>query len=53
MSDALGGGAEGLKYAMLIFCLAGFAAAFANWLGSRTYPFDMEKVAGSSLQVET
>jgi sugar phosphate permease len=53
MSDALGGGAEGLKYAMLIFSLAGFAAAFANWLGSRTYPADMEKVGGSLLQVES
>jgi len=53
MSDALGGGAEGLKYAMLIFSLAGFAAAFANWLGSRTYPADMEKVAGALPQVES
>ena len=53
MSDALGGGAEGLKYAMLIASLAGFAAAFANWLGSRTYPADMAKVAGSSLRGES
>jgi sugar phosphate permease len=53
MSDALGGGAEGLKYAMLIASLGGFAAAFANWLGSRTYPADMAKVAGSSLRGES
>jgi hypothetical protein len=52
MSDALGGGAEGLKYALLLSSLAGFAAAFANWLGSRTYPADMAKVAGSSSQSE-
>lgn len=44
ISDALGGGAEGLKYALIIACLSGFAAVFVEWLGSRTYPADMGKV---------
>ena len=52
MSDALGGGTEGLKYALLLSSLAGLAAAFANWLGSRTYPADRATVAGSSSQSE-
>jgi len=50
ISDTLGGGAEGLRTALIIVCLAGFAAAFVNWLGSRSYPADMEKVAGAPLK---
>ena len=44
ISDGLGGGAEGLKAALMIVSCAGFAAAFVNWLGSRSYPADMRKV---------
>jgi MFS family permease len=48
ISDALGGGAEGLRTALIVICLAGFVAAFFNWLGSRTYQADLQKVAGAS-----
>jgi predicted MFS family arabinose efflux permease len=48
MSDALGGGADGLRTGLIVVCLVGFAAAFANWLGSRTYRADVEKVGGAS-----
>jgi hypothetical protein len=44
ISDGLGGGAEGLKAALMIVSCAGFVAAFVNWLGSRSYPADMRKV---------
>jgi MFS family permease len=44
ISDALGGGAEGLMTAMLITSIAGFLGAILLWIASRTYPADMEKV---------
>lgn len=53
MSDALGGGTEGLRTALIIVCLAGFAAAFINWLGARTYPADMAKAGGAILQADS
>lgn len=52
ISDALGGGAEGLRIALMIVCLSGFVAAFVNWLGSRTYPVDMGKVKDATLEAE-
>ena len=52
ISDALGGGAEGLKSAFYFIALAGFVAAFLLWLGSRHYPGDMDKVKGAVLQAE-
>ncbi len=52
ISDALGGGAEGLKSAFKFIALAGFVAAFLLWLGSRHYPGDMDKVKGAVLQAE-
>jgi len=52
ISDGLGGGAEGLKNALIIVCFAGFVAAYLEWRGSRTYPADMDKVKGVALQSE-
>jgi len=52
ISDGLGGGAEGLKNALMIVCLAGFVAAYVEWRGARTYPADMDKVKGVALQAE-
>lgn len=52
ISDSLGGGAEGLKSALMIVCLAGLVAACVEWRGSRTYPADMDKVKGVALQAE-
>jgi hypothetical protein len=50
ISDALGGGAEGLNNALIIICLSGFVAAFVEWRGARTYPADMGRVKGVALQ---
>jgi MFS family permease len=52
ISDGLGGGAEGLRNALIIVCLAGFVAAYLEWRGSLTYPADMDKVKGVALQAE-
>jgi MFS family permease len=52
ISDGLGGGADGLRTALMIVCLAGFIAACAEWRGSRTYPADMDKVRSVPLQAE-
>lgn len=52
ISDGLGGGADGLRYALIIVCLAGFVAAYVQWRGSRTYPADMARVGGEALQAE-
>jgi MFS family permease len=52
MSDELGGGASGLRTALIVVCLAGFVAAFVEWLGSRTYPADMGKVKAATLEAE-
>ncbi len=52
ISDALGGGAQGLRNALIIVCLAGFVAAYVEWRGARTYPADMGRVKGVALQAE-
>ncbi|PKN28894.1 MAG: hypothetical protein CVU64_11000 [Deltaproteobacteria bacterium HGW-Deltaproteobacteria-21] len=52
ISDALGGGAWGLKAAMMILCLLGLVACFCFWRGSKHYPSDMEKVEGFKLEAE-
>jgi len=49
ISDALGGGAQGLLIALLFCSIAGFAAGIILWLAARTYKTDMEKVAGETL----
>ena len=52
VSDGLGGGAEGLKTAMLLMCICGILSAILYWLASRPYPQDIEKVKGIALEVE-
>jgi len=52
ISDALGGGAEGLKNALIIVCLAGFVAAYVEWRGARTYPADAARVRGVAVRTE-
>jgi MFS family permease len=52
ISDALGGGAEGLRSALTIVCLAGFGAAFFSWLGSRTYRADAARAGRDAAQTE-
>jgi MFS family permease len=52
ISDGLGGGADGLRSALMIIFLAGFVAAYLEWRGSRTYPADVDKVKGATLQAE-
>jgi len=49
ISDALGGGADGLITAMLFTTIAGFIAALLLWLAARTYPADMAKVQRETL----
>jgi MFS family permease len=52
ISDGLGGGAEGLRSALMIVCLAGFVAAYLEWRGSRTYPADVARVKAATLEAE-
>jgi predicted MFS family arabinose efflux permease len=52
ISDGLGGGADGLRSALIIVGLAGFVAAYLEWRGSRTYPADADKVRDATLQAE-
>lgn len=49
ISDALGGGANGLLMAMLFLSIAGFTAGIILWLAARTYEVDMKKVASERL----
>ncbi len=49
ISDALGGGADGLLIAMMFLSVAGFAAGIILWFAARTYKTDMERVAGEKL----
>jgi MFS family permease len=49
ISDALGGGADGLTTALLFTSIAGFVAAVLLWLAARTYPADMERVKEETL----
>ena len=52
ISDAQGGGAEGLKFGMLILCLSGVLGAFMFWKASKHYPADMEKVKNLTIEAE-
>ncbi|HOG13001.1 MAG TPA: MFS transporter [Smithellaceae bacterium] len=52
ISDILGGGAYGLKVALMCMCLCGFVSCFCFWRGSRHYPKDVEKVQGYVLECE-
>jgi MFS family permease len=52
ISDALGGGARGLKIALMMMSLCGLVASFCFWRCSKHYPEDMEKVQGFTLEAE-
>ncbi|MCX6007010.1 MAG: hypothetical protein NTZ34_07085 [Chloroflexi bacterium] len=52
ISDALGGGADGLKGALLIICIGGVLAFFCFLRGSRSYPSDLDKVKDTILESE-
>jgi len=49
LSDAFGGGADGLTYALAITCIAGFIGAIFMYLASRHYAEDTEKVKGEQV----
>ncbi|TAL33647.1 MAG: MFS transporter [Spirochaetes bacterium] len=50
ISDAIGGGAQGLKSGLLITAIGGLAGSMFYWLSSRSYPNDMEKIRGLTLE---
>ena len=52
ISDALGGGADGLTWALFVTCIGGLAAAFCFFMGSRTYVIDADKVKDQVLLAE-
>ena len=52
ISDSLGGGAHGLKVALMGMAVCGIIAGILFWLASRYYPEDMEKVKGFTLEAE-
>jgi len=49
ISDALGGGAEGLTTALLLTSVMGFLGAGCLLIAAKTYPADMEKVKQETL----
>jgi predicted MFS family arabinose efflux permease len=52
ISDALGGGANGLTWALLVTCIGGIGAALCFFMGSRTYVADADKVKDAVLVAE-
>jgi hypothetical protein len=52
ISDSLGGGAEGLKIALIIMSVGGFFGGVLFFIGSKKYPEDMEKVKDHILEEE-
>ncbi|MGD0855654.1 MAG: MFS transporter [Dehalococcoidia bacterium] len=52
ISDALGGGAGGLTWALLFSCIGGIGAALCFFMGSRTYVADADKVKNAVLLAE-
>jgi MFS family permease len=52
ISDGLGGGAYGLKVAMILMSACGIIAGLLFWFGSRHYPSDMDKVKDIVLEAE-
>jgi MFS transporter, Spinster family, sphingosine-1-phosphate transporter len=49
ISDALGGGAGGLAWALLFSCIGGIGAAICFFMGSRTYVADADRVKNAVL----
>ena len=52
ISDGLGGGAAGLKIALIIASLGGFLAAVCFYIGSKSYPADADRVKDIVLEAE-
>ena len=52
ISDSLGGGASGLKFALMLMSVCGIVAGILFVFGSKSYPADMDKVKGMSLEAE-
>jgi MFS family permease len=52
LSDHLGGGASGLKTALILSATAGFLSSLLFYFGSKTYPEDADKVKDIVLEAE-
>ena len=52
ISDGLGGGANGLKWALIIASIGGILGTICFLIASRTYPADVDRVKDSVLQSE-
>jgi hypothetical protein len=52
ISDSLGGGAAGLEWALIIMTGGGLIGTALFWIGSKSYPADMERVKHFVLQAE-
>ncbi len=52
ISDAMGGGADGLKTAVILAGIAGLAGAFFWYMSSRTYSTDISRVKYMQLEPE-
>lgn len=52
ISDSLGGGAEGLRTALMIMSLGGFVGGVLFFFGSRHYPADQKKVGDHAFEKE-
>lgn len=50
--DLFGGGAHGLKWALMIASVGGILAAAGLFMASKTYLVDMEKVRGYQLEAD-
>jgi MFS family permease len=52
ISDSLGGGAPGLKFALMLMAVCGILAGVLFIFAAKPYPTDMDKVEGISLEAE-
>jgi MFS family permease len=52
ISDALGGGAHGLKVALILMAVTSLMAGICYWFGAKHYPADMDKVKDIALEAE-
>jgi MFS family permease len=52
ISDGLGGGAYGLRVALMVMAVCGLIASLLFLVGSRHYPADMDRVKGIVLEAE-
>jgi len=52
VSDALGGGADGLAKGVMMCGIFGIAAGILFWIASRTYPEDLQKVKDEEILAE-